>query len=310
VLHFHYGRFQEVPRLENLYQHTGENADVGSATLVGNPFLDAKTTISYEVGVEHQFWGMSIINLTFFYRDIFGWVGTDQEEAGTLDPRNPPGVTFVNLDYGSSQGVEFSLRKHMTPTGRWSGGVTYTYSQARGSSSSETQGFNVLTGGQDRAPITELPLDYDRPHVLSGNLYVTTLGVWGLNVEASYSSGSPYTPQSLYDKEILVENINKGRLPDVAEISFRGDKRYEIYGQEFSLFLEGRNITNRKNVFFLNPAGSIYYNVYYTEYGQLGGAYNLRDVRQDLDRDVLLPLHDPQVYDEPRSFRAGIQFDW
>jgi hypothetical protein len=63
-------------------------------------------------------------------------------------------------------------------------------------------------------------------------------------------------------------------------------------------------------VFLLDPANSRYYTVFYTQYGQLGGAYNLRDVRSDLTQDVLLPLNDPRVFDEPRNFKIGIQFDW
>lgn len=311
VLHFHYGRFQEVPRFENLYEKIGGDSEIDPNTIVGNPFLDATTSISYEVGIEHQFWGRSSINLTFFYRDIFGLIDTDREQAASFDPRNPPGITYVNAAYGTAQGVEFGLKRHLTPTSRWSGGVTYTYSQARGSSSSETQGFNVLTGGQDRRPITELALDWDRPHVVQGHFYVTSLGVWGVNMEMAYSSGSPYTPLGLYDKEIPVDRINTGRLPEVFEVSLKADKRYKIYGQEFSFFLEGRNLSNRKNVFNLTPGGAnSYYNIYFTDQGQLGGAYNLRDVRQDLEDDVLIPLHDPRVYDEPRSFRIGLQFDW
>lgn len=311
VLHFHYGRFQEVPRFENLYEKTGGESEIDPNTLVGNPFLDATTSISYEVGIEHQFWGRSSVNLTFFYRDIFGLIDTDREQAAAFDPRNPPGITFVNAAYGTAQGVEFGLRRHLTQASRWAGGVTYTYSQARGSSSSETQGFNVLTGGQDRRPITELALNWDRPQVVAANLYVTSLGVWGVNMEMAYSSGAPYTPLGLYDKEIPVDRINTGRLPEVFEVALKADKRYKIYGQEFSFFLEGRNLSNRKNVFSLTPPGSsTYYNIYFTDQRQLGGAYNLRDVRQDLEEDVLIPLHDPRVFDEPRSFRMGLQFDW
>jgi outer membrane receptor protein involved in Fe transport len=311
VLHFHYGRFQEVPPFSDLYQHTGGDRQIDPGTTVGNPFLDATTSVSYQVGVEHQFWGRSSINLTFFYKDIFGLIGTDQEEAAILDPRKQPGVSYLNRDYGTAQGLEFSVRKHVTATSRWAGGLSYTYSQARGSSSSETQGFNVLTGGQDRVPITELPLDWDVPHIVSGNLYFSEPNNWGLNIEASYASGAPYTPMGIYDKEVQAVRINTGRLPSTFSIGFKGDKRYKIYRQEFSFVLEGHNVTDRRNLYALQPAGANrYYNVYYTEEGQLGGAYNLRDVRQDLQDDVLVPLHDPRVHSEPRSFRVGIQFDW
>jgi outer membrane receptor protein involved in Fe transport len=284
--------------------------EVRPATIIGNPFLEAKTTISYEAGVEYQFWGLSTLNLTFFYKDFFGLIGTDVEESATYDPRNPPGITYVNLDYGTAQGLEISLRKRVSETSSWAADFTYTYSMARGSSSSETQGYNVQTGGQDRAPITEQPLNWDRPHVVNGSLYLYGAGVWGLTIQGAYASGAPYTPRWLHDKEIEVARKNSRRLPATFNVDIRADKRYKVYGQEFSLFLEGNNVTDHRNVAHHNPDGSVEYIAYLTEYGQLGGAYNLRDIRQDLEEDVLIPLHDPRVYQAPRSFRVGVQFDW
>ena len=46
-----------------------------------------------------------------------------------------------------------------------------------------------------------------------------------------------------------------------------------------------------------------------SEYGELGGAYNLADTI-GADEDVLVPLNDPRVWGPPRSFRAGIQYEW
>lgn len=310
VLHFHYGRFQETPRFETLYRNTGVDARIEPNSIVGNPFLESKTSIQYQLGVEHQLTPLAVVDLAFFYKDIFGLIETAREQANALDPRNAPSITYVNRAYGSAQGVELSLRRHLAKDGRWSGSLAYSWQQARGSSSGETQGFSVATGGQNREPLRELPLEWDRPHTANASLYLAAPGVWGVSCDVTWESGLPYTPRYLDDKEIPADRLNSGRLPANFELSARLDKRYRIYRQEFSLFLDGRNLTNRRNVRLLSPLGDPLYAVYYTEHGGFGGAYNLRDVRQDLQDDVLVPLGDPSVFQAPRSFQMGIQFDW
>jgi hypothetical protein len=97
-------------------------------------------------------------------------------------------------------------------------------------------------------------------------------------------------------------------------LNLRGNKQYSLYGQEFRLFLEGRNVLDRQNVRGERPGiwptpNNEYYRQYYTEFGELGGAYNLKDTI-GADEDILIPLNDPRVYAEPRVFRVGIAFEW
>jgi hypothetical protein len=97
-------------------------------------------------------------------------------------------------------------------------------------------------------------------------------------------------------------------------LSFKGNKQYALYGREFRLFLEGRNVLDRQNVrterptLFPTPTNE-YYREYFTEFGEFGGAYNLADTI-GAPEDILVPLYDPRVYSEPRSFRVGVQFEW
>jgi hypothetical protein len=176
------------------------------------------------------------------------------------------------------------------------------------------QGAVVANEGQDREPIKEVPLDWDRGHVMSAFLYFSDPGVWGLNFDFSVASGSPATPRRLGQRTVEAEDINTIRLPYSMNLSVRANKQYSMYGQEFRLFLEGRNVLDRKNVrayeptLFPDPAQE-YYQEYYTEFGELGGAYNLADTIGAAE-DILVPLNDPRVYSEPRVFRVGIQYEW
>jgi hypothetical protein len=279
--------------------------------------MDAETTIMYEVGIQHQFTKSIVGDIALFYKDIFGLTGTeaaDLMEGSDFQQRYGPTATpvaYVNLDYGSVRGVEFKLSKRFSH--RFAGSVTYTFSEATGSSSNELQGANVVSGGMDRAPITELPLDWDRNHVVSANLYISEPGLWGCNVDYSYSSGAPYTPMLPREREVRAALINSERLPSRSIVNIKADKRYKIAGQEISLFLEGRNVLDKQNIATVSPGswpgGDGNYISYYSTEGELGGAYD-RGELLGLTDVIYVPISDPRVYSAPRNFRVGVSFDW
>lgn len=311
VLHFHYGRFFQLPDLQYIYDYAN-NVNAGN-NLVGNAFLEPETTISYQFGVRRQLSDRIFMDATVFFKDIFGLVGTQQLEAENEREDNQFASTvFVNKDYGSVRGFELAIDKNFS--NYWLGGISYTLSRATGSSSDVNQGAVVVAEGLDREPIKEVPLDWDRAHVVSAYLYFSDPGVWGLNFDLSVSSGAPTTPRRLGQRTVEAEDINTIRLPGSVTLSLRGNKQYALYGREFRLFLEGRNLLDRANVrtedpwLFPTPSND-YYQEYFTEFGELGGAYNLADTI-GAPEDVLIPLNDPRVFGEPRLFRVGIQFEF
>jgi outer membrane receptor protein involved in Fe transport len=311
VLHFHYGRFFQLPELEYLYDYSN-NPSAGNQ-LVGNAFLEPETTISYEFGVRRQLSEHIFLDATVFFKDIFGLVGTKELEAEREGEENQfAPITYFNQDYGSVRGFELALDKKFSSY--WQGAISYTLSRATGSSSDVNQGFIVSAEGQDREPIREVPLDWDRTHVLSGFLAFSDPGVWQVSFDLAIASGSPVTPLRLGQRNTRAEEINTLRLPSTTTLNMKAQKLYVLYGQEFRLFLEGRNILDRQNVRGLRPnlypaPDAEYYREYYTEYGELGGAYNLADTI-GLTEDVLIPLNDPRVYGEPRVFRVGVQLEF
>ena len=175
------------------------------------------------------------------------------------------------------------------------------------------RGANVVSGAIDRTPITELPLNWDRNHVISANLYISEPGLWGCNIDWSYSSGAPYTPTLPRERELRAALINSERLPGRSTVNVKADKRWKIAGQEISLFLEGRNVLDRQNVATLIPGswpgGGGNYAAYYTNQGELGGAYDEGELLGIPDV-IYVPLSDPRVYAPPRNIRVGISFDW
>jgi outer membrane receptor protein involved in Fe transport len=314
ALYFNYGRFYQIPRLEVLFQSLGVTGPIPQE--FGNPLMDAETTIMYEVGIQHQFTKTIMGDIAMFYKDIFGLSGTEAALLSTdseFVQQYGPGITpiiYTNLDYGSVRGIEVTLTKRFSR--RFAANFTYTFSRATGSSSNELQGANVVAGGMDRAPIAEIPLDWDHSHVISTSLYVSEPGLWGVNFDWSYSSGGPYTPILPRERAEQAALMNSKRLPSTATLNIKADKRWKIAGQEIPIFVEVQNALDRKNLVGLRQPswpGRGNYRAYYTVTGEPGGAYDYGEIH-GLPEVMYVPVHDPRVYGQPRCVRVGVSFDW
>jgi len=298
ALHFHYGRFYQMPHLTALFE-SGESIDEAPAgRIIGYSGLEPEVTTSYQFGAEHQFSKNLAMDVTGFYRDVFGLLAT---EAYSRGPTEGSVFPYVNKDYASSKGVEFKLTKRFANF--FMGNFSYTWLQATGVSSDENQGAQAEEIGLPRQPLKEIPLNWDERHSVSGFLFISDPGNWEVTFDYNYGSGVPYTPSVLGQKEIAPESVNSGRRPSHQNLDIRGTKKYKIYGQEFSLFFEAHNVFDKKNMRGLGNYGS----EYYTMTGNLGGAY----VETGADgSERLEPLNDPSVFSEGRYISVGIAVDW
>lgn len=298
ALHFHYGRFYQMPHLTAFYE-AGE--DIEGATrgrVIGYSGLEPEVTTSYQFGVEHQFSQNVAMDITGFYKDIFGLLATEEYQRG---PTEGSVYTRVNKDYASVRGVEFKVVKRFS--NYFAGNLTYTWLQAMGVSSDENQGAQAEAMGLPRQPLKEIPLNWDERNTVTGYVFVSDPGNWEMTLDYSYGGGTPYTPRFLGQKEIKPEDINSGRLPSHQVLNLKGTKKYKFYGQEFRLFFEALNVFDKENIRGLGNYGA----EYYTETGLVAGAYVETD---PTGREILEPLHDPSVYSEGRVIRMGVSFDW
>ncbi len=298
ALHFHYGRFYQMPHLTALYE-SGESLDEAPAgRVIGYSGLQPEVTTSYQFGAEHQFSQNLAMDVTGFYKDIFGLLATEEYSRGPTEGSVFP---YVNKDYASVKGVEFKLTKRFA--NYFMGNFSYTWLQATGVSSDENQGAQAEALGLPRQPLKEIPLNWDERHSMAGFLFVSDPGNWEVTFDYNYGSGTPYTPSILGQKEIDPESVNSGSRPSHQNLDIRGTKKYKLYGQEFSLFFEAHNVFDKKNLRGLGNYGA----EYYTMTGNLGGAF----VESDADgREHLEPLNDPSVFSEGRSISVGIAIDW
>jgi len=298
ALHFHYGRFYQMPHLTALYE-SGESLDEAPAgRVIGYSGLEPEVTTSYQFGAEHQFSQNLAMDVTGFYKDIFGLLATEQYERG---PTEGAVFTYVNKDYASVKGVEFKLTKRFA--NYFMGNLSYTWLQATGVSSDENQGAQAEALGLPRQPLKEIPLNWDERHSMAGFLFISDPGNWEVTFDYNFGSGTPYTPSILGQKVIDPESVNSGSRPSHQNLDIRGTKKYKLYDQEFSLFFEAHNVFDKKNLRGLGAYGA----EYYTMTGNLGGAY----VETAADgRERLEALNDPSVFGEGRSISVGIAIDW
>lgn len=297
ALHFHYGRFYQMPHLTAYYE-AGEDLENASAgQMIGYSGLDPEVTYSYQFGAEHQFSQNLAMDVTGFYKDIYGLLAVEEYDRGPTEGSVWP---FVNKDYASVRGVEFKLTKRFSNF--FSGNLTYTWLQATGVSSDENQGAQQEVQGLPRQPLKEIPLDWDERNTITGFLFVSDPGNWEVTFDYSYGSGTPYTPRFLGQKEVEPELVNSGRIPSHSALTLKGTKKYKLYGQEFRLFFEAVNVFDKRNVRELGMNGA----EYYTETDDIGGAY----IETANEVQILEPLNDPSVFSEGRLIRIGVAIDW
>lgn len=290
-LHFSYGHFFQNPDFQYLFENNTYDLNVREP-LFGQPNLDAQRTISYEVGLSHQFSDNVAMNVTAYYRDITGLIGT-RYYFPFIDGRYTGYTLYVNEDYANIKGFEVTF--DVRPNRYFSGGLTYTYSVAKGSASSETEQYPGTSES------TQLYfLDFDRSHVFNASGTYTIPEedgpmIFGLpvfeNMDFSMilkaSSGIPYTPSG---RDIGFVEKNSLRMPGLYNIDLMIGKEFRFDGKlRLRLFAEILNLTDHRNVLYV--------------YGDTGdpdfttsGGYSTEYMR------------DPSNYGPPRSVRLGFTF--
>jgi hypothetical protein len=305
--HFHYGRFTQWPSRTFLFRT--QNLLNGSGIL-GNPDLDEELTVSYQAGVSHQFTETVAGHFVVFNKDIFGLISSVRVTDTELGIQ---GYRYINRTYASSRGLEISIEKLRS---HYVGGeISYTYSYADGVASDAD--FGVTAEGLSHLPTQELPLDWDQRHTLNVTVSLQDQNKWGATVVYSYGSGLPWTPYDRFARRQDPLWENSRRLPATNVINIQGRKMFRIYGQELTLFFEGRNLLDDN---ILTPGGtaptafppmtnaSMDNGSYLTETGQYGGAY-LQDINED-GVDDFNPVYDPTIWDSRKTWRIGFGFEF
>ncbi len=322
ILFFSYGHFNKWPRPQFVYAKLSPSNAQSSFQRFGNPNLNPETTVAYELGLKTQFTQDDVLTVTAYYKDIFDYVRTRTAKISSARFANQNFITYANLDYARSRGVEIEYKKRV---GKWfSGMFSFSYAIVTGKASSADEGVLILRGDLDES-IKEEFVSWDRPLTITStlNFYVPKgeplfgfgegiLDDYNFYVRLFFQSGKRYTPSIAtgnFDTDGRPEYITdrQNRNGEIGDnwfwVDLNFEKSFDLMGLGLTFFIEVNNLLDTKNSAIINPV--------------TGEAYELGDVTPSSWNDPLYPdlqapintfPFNPARYLTRRNVKLGISF--
>lgn len=271
----YYGKFAQLPDLNTVwftaYQYRERIAVGGYYFLEPAGYgIEPIETTQYEIGFARSFGKNMALDITGFYKNQKGLIGTDRVTNTGADLSSAYDRQ-VNGDFATTKGLElkFILRR----TNRLSGEANYTFSQAEGTGSNATSYLAATYQGSDR-PKMVMPVDYNQPHVGSIKLDYRfgdndggpLLENFGANLLLNFSSGHSYTfvyrpvggQVDAYDAGVdymndtrsreALEAIGSSMTPWIFDADLRLDKHIKLGFADLTVFMRVTNLFNTRNV--------------------------------------------------------------
>jgi len=279
-LMFTYGHYFQRPDSYYLYRNLMYDDLTTTGNYVGNPSLKPEKTVSYDISLEHLFSPTLKVSVTGYYKDVTNLMNY-QKYVFINSPND--GNIYVNADYANIKGVEFAMYKALTDF--WGASINYTFSTAQGRLYND---YNAPLFGEDQKMF---PLGYDQTHTINANVTLKTpahlspfLRNWRANFQVDINSGLPYSSYGTGQTYDL-------RLPWKYNLDMRINRRIKMGQVKMDIFVDVFNVLNSMYVSYI---GSSQF-------------YNLREdaaiIGQDVDYSY---IYNPEVYNDPRQFRAGV----
>jgi len=264
VFHAQYGRFIQVPELNDMYGGPFDYNDyitISPQSGFNGSMLSEQTT-QYEVGFRQLIGNNSALNITMFYKNTKSLV----DQNASKYQRVPGGEVInaigpQNTDFGTIKGFAFSF--DVTRLSYLSLSLQYTLSNAEGTGSSTSSSFTSVFRNLDNLPPKVIaPLSYDVRHTAIAivDFYIPEgeLGGWELlnaNVIFSFNSGRPYTPVDqwniLGDNGLVADNtgyVNSAYGPGSFRIDLKLEKGFRISNFYITPYVWIQNLLNADNV--------------------------------------------------------------
>ncbi len=336
VLHFNYGHFFQTPQMDYLFSGLGVDLSKRGNSNIGSPNLDAERTVSYEFGIATQIGMDMALDVTAYYKDIYGLIGSRKVYALPA-----PYYALMNVEYGNVKGFEFAFSKSSK---YFSTDFSYTLSFAKGTASDAWEGYyntyyerDPVTGGDIQMPKIPYYLSFDQRHTINiGFVFrmpAKELPIyadnWTLSFDNSIASGQPYTPVN--EKGVKTGVTNSERKPWRFNTDMKFRKGFLFGSFEPNLYITVANIFNIRNV------ENVYASTGLPDKNatlaaikkDLFNAYNIGepgyDVRRDINGNGVVSqdeayqsyvayyqdyLNDPTNWSAPRVITVGIEFSF
>jgi len=291
VFHFTYGQFFQKPEYQTLYNNLEREFANRGTTLFGSPTLKPEKTSSYELGIMATLGTSTSGQVTVFSKKIENLIGV----AWIYLPHAY--AYYVNEDFATVKGFEVSTKVRLHNV---SFALNYTYAVANGSSSTQQERYSSVYNIVGVQSLRFLPLDFDQRHTGNAQIAISfgkDEGPFGwltsvfentsCNLVAQYGSGLPYTFNPA--RSIYVAEPNNSRLPEQMTLDLYARKGFTLGPLELGIFVDVRNLLNRKNVV------SVYAATGSPDYSGEESAKATQDWQQD-----------PTNYSSPRTMYVGV----
>ncbi len=190
VLYFYYGHFSQLPTFQYVYAKLNSTAQ-STYQIFGNPNLNSKTTVQYELGIKHRFNPDQVMEVKAYWKDMF-----DYETSQSVIPSNPRYShlsfnMYFNADYARARGIEAIIKSRLYKN--WYIDLNANYSIVTGKSSTPYDNLLVDAGELREKPLNENFMVWDRPFQFFTNMYYRHPTGWGGSLRVEFSSGRRYT---------------------------------------------------------------------------------------------------------------------
>ncbi len=342
---FDYGHYSQRPPYYYVYAKSNARSSE-EFPRIGNPTLNPKISVQYEIGTGYQFTEEAAAKATLFWKDQYDYPTSIRLTLGDRTTTRSNFFIYWNADYARTRGIELSLirkRKNFV-----SGSLSYTFSVGKGKSSdpNKTKLIQELGGDSRETELGEEFLWWNRPHKLTAQASLrikefeeppTWLGVrwptdFQFNVFFKLRSGRAYTPFDVFGNQTADAYSRSGPMDMTCDISLR--KGFRVGGQRIEASISVFNVFDYRTVLEFDPVTGEAYEIgkgslwrvtdnpdnYYLSDEELVAAYN-RETGQsltpesagDLRRSILSNFYDfanPSNLGAPRAFRVGITYEW
>jgi len=305
VLYFYYGHFSQLPTFQYVYAKINSKSQ-STYQVFGNPNLNPKTTVQYELGVKHRFSEDQVLELKAYWKDMF-----DYETSQTIRPSNPKYAhlsfnMYFNADYARARGIEAILKSRLWQN--WYLDLNFNYSIVTGKSSSPLDNLLVQAGQLSEKPLGENFMSWDRPLHFFANVSYNHPKNWGVSARIEFESGRRYT-RSIQDTTIYVNGqpYYEGPREDDRPYAYISEtpkqnielkifKTFKFNWLRIKSYIEIENVLNQLTPRRVNPYTGRGY-----EPGEIIG-YHLANSPN--------PNTDPSRYNKPRTMEIGIQLNF
>ncbi len=281
VFYAMYGKYAQMPSLNQLYVGNTNLSRTVSASTRGNAFLTPvgflmkpERTTQYELGFRQLVSEDFAFTLSGFYKDL-------KDQLAVRSFLSPSGTkvftAYLNEDFGTVKGLELTLELRRTQ--RFAVRINYTLSDALGTGSDSRSAFGAVEQNIGRPTNFIGPLGFNQTH--RGSLFLDYRWVkgdgplegLGLSAILTFNSGHNYTkikepselgqaspwnvgirplidPRSSFPSEPL----NSSKTPWVFNIDLNIGKVFYLGSLDLELYVNVLNLLNTKSIVNVYPS--------------------------------------------------------